>query len=116
MTTQSHSHDDHDKSIGHVVPLKVLVGVFLALLVLTFLTLAATWVDLGELNLIVALAIATAKAALVALFFMHLRYDHPFNGVLFVAGLIFLAAFLAITTLDTHQYQPDIEAAVENPL
>lgn len=113
---QPQSHDEHGNGIGHVVPLKVLVGVFLALLVLTFLTLAATWVDLGELNLLVALGIATAKAALVALFFMHLRYDHPFNAVLFVAGLIFLTAFLAITTLDTHQYQPDVEAAVENPL
>ena len=99
-------HADH--GMAHVVPLYVLGGVFASLCVLTFLTVAATWVDLGEFNLWIAMGIATIKAALVALYFMHLRYDSPFNGLVFVAGLAFLALFLGMTLLDTFQYQPEI--------
>ena len=49
--------------VGHVVPLKVLVTVWAALVALTWLTVAITWFDLGTLNLWAALAIATVKAA-----------------------------------------------------
>ena len=52
--------------------------------------------------------IATVKASLVALYFMHLRYDHPFNGLVLVAGLGFLALFIGIVLLDSTQYQPTI--------
>ena len=100
------AHSEH--GLAHVVPLPVLAAVFAALAVLTFADVAATWFDWGEFNLWIALGIATVKAALVALYFMHLRYDHPFNGLIFVAGLLFLALFLAMTLLDTAQYQPDI--------
>jgi cytochrome c oxidase subunit 4 len=99
-------HSGH--ATGHAVPFPVLVAVFAALLLLTFLTVAATWVNLGELNLWVALGIATFKAALVALYFMHLRYDHPFNGLVFVAALTFLALFLGMTMLDSFEYQQNI--------
>jgi cytochrome c oxidase subunit IV len=68
-----------------------------------------TWVDLGPWNLVVALSIATLKAALVALYFMHLRYDHPFNGLALVAALVFLAIFLVFTLMDAVAYQPDIQ-------
>ena len=77
---------------------------------LTVLTVAATWVDLGTANLWIALGIATVKASLVALDFMHLRYDHPFNGFIFVAALAFLTLFLGLVLLDTWAYQPEIES------
>jgi cytochrome c oxidase subunit IV len=101
------AHADHG-SMGHVVPLPVLGAVFAALLVFTFLTVAVTWVDLGEFNVWIALGIATFKAALVALYFMHLRYDPPFHALIFVAALVFLGLFLAGTLVDTLQYQPSI--------
>jgi cytochrome c oxidase subunit 4 len=101
------SHDEHP--IAHVMPLPVLLGVFAALMVLTFLTVAATWVDLGWFNLPIAMAIATVKATLVALYFMHLRYDAPFNGLALLVALVFVALFILITLLDTFQYQPDVE-------
>lgn len=100
---------DSEHPMGHVMPMPVLVGVFLALLVLTFLTVAAAWVDLGPLNLWIALGIATVKATLVALFFMHLLYDNRFNAFVFVVGLAFLALFISLTLMDRGQYQPDIE-------
>ncbi len=101
------SHDEHP--IAHVMPLPVLLGVFAALIALTFLTVAATWVDLGGFNLPIAMAIATVKATLVALYFMHLRYDAPFNGLALLAALLFVGLFIVVTLLDTIQYQPDVQ-------
>jgi cytochrome c oxidase subunit 4 len=49
----------------------------------------------------VALAIAMAKASLVVLFFMHLKYDNPVNALTFTIGSIFVVVFVAITLLDT---------------
>jgi cytochrome c oxidase subunit 4 len=100
------SHAGH--GMGHVVPMPILTAVFVILLVATFFTVAATWVDLGEFNLWFALGIATFKASLVALYFMHLRYDQPFNALVFVAALGFLTLFLVFTLIDTFQYQSDI--------
>ncbi len=103
----AHAEAEH---VGHVMPLGVLAAVFLTLLVLTFATVAATWVDLEPWNLAIALAIATVKAALVALYFMHLRYDHPFNALIFVTALVFLAMFLGGALTDSLQYRDDIES------
>jgi cytochrome c oxidase subunit IV len=94
----------------HAVPLLVLFAVFAGLLVMTVVTVAATWFDLGNWNLIIALGIATFKASLVALYFMHLRYDNPFNAIVLVTALLFVALFIGLTLLDTTQYQPDIQA------
>ncbi len=102
------AHDEHE--IAHVMPLSVLFGVFGALMVLTFATVAATWVDLGWFNLPVAMAIATVKATLVALYFMHLRYDAPFSGLAFLIGLVFVAVFILIVLLDTIYYDADVES------
>ncbi len=93
----------------HVVPLGVLLSVFAVLIFLTFVTVWVAGIDLGEWNLFGALAIATVKAALVALYFMHLRYDSPFYALWFVTGLAFLALFLGLTLLDAVAYQSDIE-------
>lgn len=105
-----HAQPCEHAALAHVVSVRVLLAVFAALVLLTVLTLAATWVDLGSGNLCLALGIATLKAALVALYFMHLRYDHPFHALIFVTGLVFLTLFLALTLLDTLQYQPTLEA------
>ena len=68
MTTHT---EEHGKG-GHVVPLPVLVGTWAALVVLTWLTVSATYLDLGNLNIVIALFVAVVKSALVVLFFMHL--------------------------------------------
>jgi cytochrome c oxidase subunit 4 len=92
-----------------VVPVSVLLAVFAALIVLTVLTIGATWTDLGAWNLWIAMGIATVEAGLVAFYFMHLRYDHPFHALIFVTGLVLLTLFLSLTLLDTLQYQPTID-------
>lgn len=112
--------DHHDNGMGHAVPWPILVGVFVALLGLTFLTVAVTYVDLGPLNIVIALGVATIKAALVVLFFMHLFWDKPLNSIVFVLTIAFVGVFLAFTIIDTKQYQPAIAqlnadvAAVKN--
>jgi cytochrome c oxidase subunit 4 len=96
-------------SLAHVVSVRVLLTVFVFLMVLTVVTVSATWIDLGAWNLWVAMAIASVKASLVALYFMHLRYDRLFHALIFVTGLVILTLFLSLTMLDTVQYQPSIE-------
>jgi cytochrome c oxidase subunit IV len=98
-------HVDEHEAHTHVVPRRLLLGVFAVLLFLTFITVAVTWVDFGRTaNVWIALIIAGAKAALVALYFMHLRWDSPFNGVILVCSLFFVALFIGIVVLDTKEY------------
>jgi cytochrome c oxidase subunit 4 len=91
-----------------VVPLPVLLGTLAALLVLTAVTVGATWFDLGNLNLWIALGIATVKASLVILYFMHLRYDRPVNALVLIVALLFVATFIGITLMDTRAYEPEL--------
>lgn len=99
---------EHGESVSHVVPMKVLIAVWAALLVLTILTVAAIKVDLGSLNLWIAMAIATLKASLVVLYFMHMRYDRPFNAIVFVTALLFVMLFVSIAMLDSKAYEPEL--------
>lgn len=103
----SHGSPGSHPEVGHVVPLKVLFAVLATLLVLTYVTVAVTNFDFGNFNLWIALAIATVKASLVLLYFMHLRYDKPFNGVVLIVSLALVALFVAIALTDTGQYAPD---------
>src|SRR4051812_449759 len=90
---------------AHAVPRRILLGVYLALMILTVITVSVSQVDLGQFNIWVALLVAAIKGSLVALFFMHLRWDSPFNGLILVAALFFVALFIGIALLDAHSYQ-----------
>lgn len=92
--------------LSHIVPLGVLVAVFGALVVLTVLTVAVAGVDLGNLNLYVALSIAGLKATLVVLYFMHLRYDQPFILVVFLGCLAFVVLFISLVLTDARANFP----------
>jgi len=93
----------HD--IAHPLPVRVLLTVYVVLLIFTVLTVAVTYVDLGSINIWVALLIAVIKAALVVLYFMHLRYDGSYYAVVLVTALLFVSLFIGISLLDTNQYQ-----------
>jgi cytochrome c oxidase subunit 4 len=81
---------------------KTYSAVLAALLALTVVTVAAAGVHFGSpsVNVIVALVIASVKASLVALFFMHLLYDNRVNAIIFLTGVVMLAIFLIFTLLD----------------
>jgi cytochrome c oxidase subunit 4 len=99
---------DHASAVGHVMAFKVLVRVWGSLLALTLLTVLVASVDLGRLNLEIALAIAIVKASLVLLFFMHMRYDRPMNAIVFIAALLFFMLFVSLALLDSRAYSPDL--------
>lgn len=109
----SHHHGEHADAahhgVGHIVPPRILIAVGGALLVLTWLTVAATWVDLGEANVWIALGIATVKVALVALFFMHLWWDRPFNGIMFVLSVLLVMLFIGFALTDTKEYAASLD-------
>jgi cytochrome c oxidase subunit 4 len=92
----------------HVAPFRVLAGVWVTLLVLTWVTVSATGIDLGRFNLWLAMAIATVKASLVLLYFMHMRYDRPINAIVFVTALLFVMLFVGFALMDTLAYQPEL--------
>ena len=101
MTTTSAAHTEtHDAEHDNAHHAKIYIAVLMALLVLTGITVGASYIDLGPLNIIVALLIATTKASLVGLFFMHLLYDKPINGMVLVAGFMFLGLLLSFCLLD----------------
>jgi cytochrome c oxidase subunit 4 len=85
---------------GHVSPLKVYLGIFLALMVLTAVTIAVAYVDLGQFNKLVALGIASFKATLVVLYFMHVKYASRLTKLVVVSGFFFLAILLGLTMSD----------------
>ena len=61
--------------------------------------------ELGNFNVWLALAIALVKAGVVALYFMHLRWDSPFNALTLIAALFFVMIFIGITVLDSKEYK-----------
>jgi cytochrome c oxidase subunit 4 len=103
-TPPAHGHGPH------VLPPSVLVGTAAALLVLTAVTVAVARFDLGAANIAVALGIASLKATLVALFFMHLKYEHRFHLVILVAAALFAVLFASFVLFDASQYRPDVRA------
>lgn len=94
----SHSHTDKHE---HITSYKTYFIVWAALMVLTVITVYVSYVDFGTMNVVIAMAIASLKAALVALFFMHLKFEDSITWVfaLFPLGLLFL--LITMTFVDT---------------
>ncbi len=94
---------------------KTYAMVLVALLFMTVVTVGAAYLDFGPWNTVVAIAIATVKASLVALFFMQLRYD-KFNSIIFVGGLLFLAVFLIWTLFDLSTRREVLPGNLKEPI
>lgn len=84
----------------HVSPLGVYIGVFLALMVLTGLTVMAAFQDFGPFNDVIALGIAGVKTTLVVLWFMHLKYSEKLVMTIAASALVFLLVLLTFTSTD----------------
>lgn len=84
--------EDKDDHLGHVVPQKTYLTVFIALLILTAITVGIAQYDFGSLNLVIAMFVASMKASLVILVFMHLKYENPITWLyaFFPVFLLFL--------------------------
>ncbi len=92
--------EDFREVFAHVSPLKTYYVVFGALLVLTALTYAVSFLDLGGASLFVAMVVAVTKATLVCMYFMHLKYDDKFNIFVFVSSILFVGIFFTFTIFD----------------
>ena len=103
-----HATDQDHGPVGHVVSVRFLATILGILLVLTVVTVGVTYLDLGMFTLAVALLIAVVKATLVGLYFMHLRWDRPFNAIVLVISFVLVTLFIGLTLMDTQQYQPDM--------
>ena len=89
--------DSHE---NHILPLKVYFSVFALLMVFTGLTVWVAFFDLGFMNDIVAVTIASVKAVVVALFFMHLKYSAKVTWVAAAGGVIWLVVLIALAMSD----------------
>ena len=91
----------HNSTSDHVSTLRSSLGVWITLLVFTGLTVGAAFVNLGPFNAVVALSIATFKAILVILFFMHVKYTHEkLTPLVIVSAIFFLLLLLSLSMAD----------------
>jgi len=105
------SHEHEHGAVGHIVPIKLLVITCIALLILTAVTVWVAKLDfedlrMGEMNILVAMGVAVVKCTIVALIFMHLRWDRSFIGFVFIGSILFVGLFIGLALLDTKEYQP----------
>lgn len=85
---------------GHIVPTRVYYTVFAVLMILTAITVAVAFADLGFLNTVMALGIAVTKATLVILYFMHVRYSTRLTWVVVASGFFWLGILIALGLSD----------------
>lgn len=107
--TLDHSHEHGWKGYLYVL---------LILLVLTIITVTASRINFGSstANVVIAMTIATIKASLVAIFFMHLKDDKPINGLIFVSTLLFLGVFLGFCLVDADSRFDTRPASYKGPV
>ena len=82
-------------------PVRTYVLTLVTLLILTVITVAVAHFDLGEANVFAAIAIATVKAIVVALFFMHLLHDKPMNAIILSTAFVMLGILLMFCFMDS---------------
>jgi cytochrome c oxidase subunit 4 len=85
---------------AHIVPYKTFLIIWVALLILTGITIAVAQYNLGALNIWVALGIATLKAGLVVAVFMHMQYENRLFKLSLLSALTILAIFIGFTFFD----------------
>lgn len=89
-----------EHSPHHIVPTTVYYAIFATLLVLTGVTVAVAYIDLGRMNTVLALAIAGFKAIIVVLFFMHVKYSTRLVKLTLIAGMYWMGILLVLTLSD----------------
>ena len=91
---------DQHSSAHHIIPFDVYIKVFATLILLTAITVGVSRIDFGEMNTVIAFAIATVKATLVLGFFMHLKYDNLMNRVIILCAAFFLLVMYFFVAID----------------
>jgi cytochrome c oxidase subunit 4 len=108
----------NNESMPHAHPTTQLYySIFAALMVLLVVTVAAAYVDLGPVNFAVAAAIASTKAVLIILYFMHVRYSKPLTWIMAGASVAWLAILFGLTFSDywTRESSPQLRSSDPPP-
>lgn len=84
----------------HIVPYRTYIYVLIALLICTFISVAITNIELGELTVTGALLLASIKSTLVLTYFMHLKYDKPYIKIMVAFVFVVFVAVIVITFFD----------------
>jgi cytochrome c oxidase subunit IV len=115
--TLSHGHDAAAAHGHHGPknPVRTYALTLITLLILTIITVVVAQFDLGEANVFAAIAIATVKATVVALFFMHLLHDRPMNSIILCTALVMLGLLLAFGFMDTGTRQDITPQSAQAP-
>jgi len=111
------NNNEHGNGHSHhyILPDKRAVKIWAILLVLTIITVSLSYVNLGTVNYLVGMLVASVKAGLVAMIFMNLAKDHKSNMVIFSTGFLFLFIFVGLTASDLW-YRGDVFIAKGTPL
>lgn len=89
-----------ENEIRHISSYKLLGGVLVSLLIFTGVTVGVSYVDMGFFNVPIALLIASTKATIVLLFFMHLKYEGKAIVISFTSTVLFLVIMIGFTFWD----------------
>jgi|SRR5579862_3188807 cytochrome c oxidase subunit 4 len=85
----------------HILPSKMYYAIWIALMVLTVVTAGVAFIDLGPFNTVVALVIASCKALLVILFFMHVKYtSEKLTKMVIISSVFWLLILLLLSMAD----------------
>lgn len=95
-----HGHGELQMGHHHVSSSAMFMNVLLVLLVLTVITVGASRIDFGPANMLIAMLIASVKASLVILFFMHVKWDTAINKIVFLSSFLFLSLLFIFTLAD----------------
>jgi cytochrome c oxidase subunit IV len=84
----------------HISSIPTNIAVFIALNVLLFATVGAAYLPLGNLHFLIAMALATVKAVLIVMYFMHVKYSHRLTAIICAASFLWLGIMIALTLTD----------------
>jgi cytochrome c oxidase subunit 4 len=110
-----HDHGALQMGHHHVSSSAMFFNVLVALLFLTGITVATSRFDFGGANMLIAMAIASVKAALVMGFFMHLKWDTAINKLVFFGSFLFLSLLFIFTLADQATRRMDSDWHVRKP-
>jgi cytochrome c oxidase subunit IV len=91
---------NHEQIHEHILPVRNYIAVYIALLVLLAATVGAAYIDLGRFNFTLTMIIAVAKAAMILMIFMHVRYSDRLTWVFSTAAFLWLGILIAMTLND----------------
>lgn len=100
MWVEDGDGEEEEEHEHHIISIGTYALVLIALFVGTVITVAVSYVDLGKLNMVVAMGVASVKAFFVLAYFMHLKYDNMLNRVIFLSAFGFLALLFAFSMVD----------------